>query len=200
MGERNVKKKKPPNIQGNSVVLASPARLERAAFRLGVKRVVPRLTHTPHAIQQKPLFYGLCEVVSPTAQIKKHLNAVSKTRPDLQNICTGNMNRRVYFHQNRAISPPPIAQRIREAPMLDAEDTKSGLAGAVFEIRDTSGRLFDTITTGAKGYSTPPILSSRRPRKQSQHHRPSQQRNGRDAGAGRGYACRFAFRLAHKGR
>ena len=182
------------------MVLASPARLERAAFRLGVKRVVPRLTHTPHAIQQKPLFYGLCEVVSPTAQIKKHLNAVSKTRPDLQNICTGNMNRRVYFHQNRAISPPPIAQRIKEAPMLDAEDTKSGLAGAVFEVRDTSGRLFDTITTGAKGYSTPPILSSRRPRKQSQHHRPSQQRNGRDAGAGRGYACRFAFRLAHKGR
>ena len=40
--------------------------------------------------------------------------------------------------------------------MLDAEDTKSGLAGAVFEVRDISGRLFDTITTGAKGYSTPP--------------------------------------------
>ena len=34
--------------------------------------------------------------------------------------------------------------------MLDAEDTKSGLAGAVFEVRDTSGRLFDTVTTGAK--------------------------------------------------
>ena len=186
--------------QALSGFLASPARFEHAAFRLGVKRVVPRLTHTPHAIQQKPLFYGLCEVVSPTAQIKKHLNAVSKTRPDLQDICTDNMKRRVYFHQNRAIFPPPIAQRVREAPMLDAEDTKSSLAGAVFEVRDTSGRLFDTITTGAKGYSTPPILSSRRPRKQSQHHRPSQQRNGCDAGAGRGYACRFAFRLAHKGR
>ena len=40
MGERNVKKKKPPNIQGNSVVLASPARLERAAFRLGGERSI----------------------------------------------------------------------------------------------------------------------------------------------------------------
>ena len=73
------------------------------------------------------------------------------------------MNRRVYFHQNRAISPPPIAQRIKEAPMLDAEDTKSGLAGAVFEVRDTSGRLFDTITTGAKGYSTPHSLKQAAP-------------------------------------
>lgn len=40
MGERNVKKKKPPNIQGNSVVLASPARFERAAFRLGGERSI----------------------------------------------------------------------------------------------------------------------------------------------------------------
>jgi hypothetical protein len=40
MGERNVKKKKPPNIQGNSVVLASPARFERAAFRLGGRQDV----------------------------------------------------------------------------------------------------------------------------------------------------------------
>ena len=59
MGERNVKKKKPPNIQGNSVVLASPARLERAAFRLGV--VARLFCGVIHNItkSEKSLYYGV---------------------------------------------------------------------------------------------------------------------------------------------
>jgi len=59
MGERNVKKKKPPNIQGNSVVLASPARLERAAFRLGA--VVRLFCGVMHNItkSEKSLYYGV---------------------------------------------------------------------------------------------------------------------------------------------
>ena len=55
MGERNVKKKKPPNIQGNSVVLASPARLERAAFRLGVTMSVCRSALWRRTCSLKPL-------------------------------------------------------------------------------------------------------------------------------------------------
>ena len=59
MGERNVKKKKPPNIQGNSVVLASPARFERAAFRLGV--VARLFCGVMHNItkSEKSLYYGV---------------------------------------------------------------------------------------------------------------------------------------------
>ena len=36
---------------------------------------------------------------------------------------------------------------------LDAADRERGLAGALFEVRDASGRLFDTITTDTKGYA-----------------------------------------------
>lgn len=36
---------------------------------------------------------------------------------------------------------------------LDAADKDRGLAGAVFEVRDASGRLFDTITTNEDGYA-----------------------------------------------
>ena len=36
---------------------------------------------------------------------------------------------------------------------LDAADRERGLAGAVFEVRDVSGRLFDTITTNEDGYA-----------------------------------------------
>lgn len=36
---------------------------------------------------------------------------------------------------------------------LDAADRARGLAGAVFEVRDASGKLFDTITTDTKGYA-----------------------------------------------
>ena len=46
---------------------------------------------------------------------------------------------------------------------LDAADRERGLAGALFEVRDASGRLFDTITTGAKGYSTPHSLKQAAP-------------------------------------
>ena len=34
---------------------------------------------------------------------------------------------------------------------LDAEDTERGLAGTVFEVRDASGKLVDTITTDTTG-------------------------------------------------
>jgi LPXTG-motif cell wall anchor domain protein len=36
---------------------------------------------------------------------------------------------------------------------LDAADRERGLAGALFEVRDASGRLFDTITTNEDGYA-----------------------------------------------
>ena len=36
---------------------------------------------------------------------------------------------------------------------LDAADKDRGLAGAVFEVRDASGKLFDTITTNEDGYA-----------------------------------------------
>jgi len=36
---------------------------------------------------------------------------------------------------------------------LDAEDNERGLAGAVFEVREASGKLVDTITTDTKGYA-----------------------------------------------
>lgn len=36
---------------------------------------------------------------------------------------------------------------------LDAANRERGLAGAVFEVRDTAGKLFDTITTGKDGYA-----------------------------------------------
>jgi len=36
---------------------------------------------------------------------------------------------------------------------LDAANTERALAGAVFEVRDTAGKLFDTITTNDKGYA-----------------------------------------------
>ena len=36
---------------------------------------------------------------------------------------------------------------------LDAADRARGLAGAVFEVRDASGKLVDTITTDTKGYA-----------------------------------------------
>lgn len=36
---------------------------------------------------------------------------------------------------------------------LDAADKDRGLAGALFEVRDASGRLFDTITTNEDGYA-----------------------------------------------
>ena len=36
---------------------------------------------------------------------------------------------------------------------LDATNTERALAGAVFEVRDTTGKLFDTITTNADGYA-----------------------------------------------
>ena len=36
---------------------------------------------------------------------------------------------------------------------LDAADKDRGLAGAVFEVRDASGKLFDTITTNKDGYA-----------------------------------------------
>ena len=36
---------------------------------------------------------------------------------------------------------------------LDAADRARGLAGAVFEVRDASGKLFDTITTNEDGYA-----------------------------------------------
>lgn len=36
---------------------------------------------------------------------------------------------------------------------LDAANTERALAGAVFEVRDTAGKLFDTITTNKDGYA-----------------------------------------------
>lgn len=36
---------------------------------------------------------------------------------------------------------------------LDEDDTERALAGAVFEVRDASGKLFDTITTNKDGYA-----------------------------------------------
>lgn len=36
---------------------------------------------------------------------------------------------------------------------LDAADEERGLSGAVFEVRDTVGKLFDTITTNTNGYA-----------------------------------------------
>ena len=36
---------------------------------------------------------------------------------------------------------------------LDAANTERGLSGAVFEVRDTAGKLFDTITTNKDGYA-----------------------------------------------
>lgn len=36
---------------------------------------------------------------------------------------------------------------------LDATNTERGLSGAVFEVRDTAGKLFDTITTNKDGYA-----------------------------------------------
>ena len=36
---------------------------------------------------------------------------------------------------------------------LDAANTERGLSGAVFEVRDTAGKLFDTITSNADGYA-----------------------------------------------
>ena len=36
---------------------------------------------------------------------------------------------------------------------LDTTDRERGLAGAVFEVRDTAGQLFDTITTNEDGYA-----------------------------------------------
>ena len=36
---------------------------------------------------------------------------------------------------------------------LDEADTERTLAGAVFEVRDASGKLFDTITTNKDGYA-----------------------------------------------
>jgi uncharacterized surface anchored protein len=36
---------------------------------------------------------------------------------------------------------------------LDVANTERGLSGAVFEVRDTAGKLFDTITSNADGYA-----------------------------------------------
>ena len=48
--------KRTPEKHLFSGVLAHLTGFEPVAYRLGVKRVVPRLTHTSHATHQKPLF------------------------------------------------------------------------------------------------------------------------------------------------
>jgi len=82
MGERNVKKKKPPNIQGNSVVLASPARLERAAFRLGEQIIALCMVRLVRWDVPNSLIYrGFCRMTLSCRDAQYHVFHSFSQRP-----------------------------------------------------------------------------------------------------------------------